>query len=42
MSKIIDRQLLKHFKGKGHFYRDALSPFFNSQFPPPPGDNLPR
>lgn len=27
MSKIIDRQISKHFKGKGHFNRDTLSSF---------------
>ncbi len=33
MSKIIDRQISKHFKGKGHFNRDALSSFLTDLDP---------
>lgn len=33
MSKIIDRQILKHFKGKGHFDRNNLSSFLNDLDP---------
>lgn len=33
MSKIIDRQISKHFKGKGHFDRDTLSSFLTDLDP---------
>jgi hypothetical protein len=33
MSKIIDRQISKHFKGKGHFDRDTLSSFLTDLNP---------
>lgn len=33
MSKIIDRQISKHFKGKGHFDRDTLSTFLTDLDP---------
>ena len=33
MSKIIDRQISKHFKGKGHFNRDTLSSFLTDLDP---------
>lgn len=33
MSKIIDRQILKHFDGKGHFDRDTLSSFLTDLDP---------
>jgi hypothetical protein len=33
MSKIIDRQISKYFKGKGHFDRDTLSSFLTDLDP---------